>query len=346
MASLAVKYRPNDFDEVVGQQTVIRILRRQLETGTFKNAYLFCGPSGDGKTTLARIFAKHINKSQGSPIEIDGASNNGVDNIRAIISESRERSIDSEYKIYIIDEAHMITAAAWNAFLKCLEEPTEYTVFILCTTNPERIPETILNRVMRFNLTRIPSKDIERRLAFISKSEGYSNYSEACDFIAKISCGGMRDAISSLEKCAGYSADLSMPNVLQALGDFSYETFFKLTNGLVDGDKGSVVGTIDEIYEGGADLKSFMDQYLGFVLDLDKYCLFRTMDATRIPTSLEKPKDADDHLCVAFTTGIENGASYFGKLASRILSIRSELKYETSPKEMVEAELMDVCRGL
>jgi DNA polymerase-3 subunit gamma/tau len=346
MASLAVKYRPQDFDSVVGQETVIKILKRQLETKTFKNAYLFCGPSGDGKTTLARIFAKHINNGNGAPIEIDGASNNGVDNIREIIDESKERAIDAEYKVFIIDEAHMITLAAWNAFLKCLEEPTAFTIFILCTTNPEKIPATILNRVMRFNLTRIATSLIEKRLEYISQTEGYTDYTEACDYISKLSCGGMRDAISNLEKCAGYSNDLSMTNVLQALGNFSYETFFKLTNSVMNEDRKSVAEVIDDVYGDGADLKIFLDQYLDFVLDLDKYCLFKTMDVTKIPVSLEKPKDKDDMICMAYTTGIADSASYFSKLASRVLSVRNMLKYDTSPKDTVEVEFIDMCRGL
>ena len=134
MESLAVRYRPDKFEEVCGQGATITILRRQLELREFKNAYLFVGPSGVGKTTLARIFANGINQGVGQPIEIDAASNNGVDNVKAIVSSAQERSLDSEYKIYIVDEAHMITTAGWNAFLKCIEEPPQYTIFIFCET--------------------------------------------------------------------------------------------------------------------------------------------------------------------------------------------------------------------
>ena len=153
LESLAVKYRPNSWDEVFGQDVIVEILKKQIETNTIKNAYIFSGASGCGKTTVARIFANEINDHKGLPIEIDGASNNGVDNVKNIINEASQRSLNSEYKIYIIDEAHMLTTPAWNAFLKTIEESPKYTIFIFCTTDPQKIPETIKNRCMRFNFT-------------------------------------------------------------------------------------------------------------------------------------------------------------------------------------------------
>ena len=149
--SLAVQFRPKTFDEVVGQETIIKILKKQVETQQFKNCYLFSGASGCGKTSVARIFAKTINNGVGEPIEIDAASNNGVDNIRNIIEEANKRSLDSDYKVYIMDEAHSLTSQSWQSLLKTIEEPPKYTIFIFCTTNPEKIPETILNRLQKFN---------------------------------------------------------------------------------------------------------------------------------------------------------------------------------------------------
>ena len=144
--SLAVKYRPQKWEDVCGQTSIIRILIRQLELNQLRNAYLFAGASGCGKTTLARIFANRINNNIGYPEEIDAASNNGVDNVKAIIKSAQERAIDSKYKIFIIDECHMITPQGWNAFLKCIEEPPKYTIFIFCTTEKNKVPDTIKNR--------------------------------------------------------------------------------------------------------------------------------------------------------------------------------------------------------
>ena len=341
--SLAVKYRPQTFDEVIGQDIIVKILKRQLEINDFSHAYLFCGPSGDGKTTLARIFAKELNHGYGSPIEMDAASNNGVDNVRAIIEDSRQRAIDAEDKVIIIDECHAITNQGWQAFLKCIEEPSMYTVFIFCTTDPQKIPATIQNRVMRFNLSRIASNKIKNRLMYISKNENYTNYEESCDYIAKLSCGGMRDAISMLEKCAGYSKDLCITNVIQSLGNFSFETFIDLTNALVDRNQQEVLNIIETCFNSGNDLKLFIEQYLDFVLDLNKYCLFNDISLTKIPASLEANNTPR---CIKYVVGIENNVAYFNRLMSKIFDIKNSLRYDTMPKTTISVGLIDICRGL
>ena len=340
--SLAVKYRPKTFESVIGQDVIVKILKKQLETGEFSHAYLFCGPSGDGKTTLARIFANELNHGEGSPIEMDAASNNGVDNVRAIIEDSTSRALDSDYKVIIIDECHAITNQGWQAFLKCIEEPSIYTVFIFCTTDPQKIPATILNRVMRFNLSRISSDKIRDRLMFISKQEGFTNYEESCDYIAKLSCGGMRDAISMLEKCAGYSKDLCITNVIQSLGNFSFETFMDLTNSLVDCNQAGALKVIDDCFNSGGDLKIFIEQYLDFMLDLNKYCLFKDINVTKIPASLEDNKTPR---CVKYVVGIDNNVQIFNRLMSKIFDIKNSLKYDTMPKTTISVGLIDICRG-
>ena len=180
MLSLSVKYRPKTFEEVCSQKSIIKILNRQLELNKYSNLYMFSGPSGCGKTTLARIFANKINGGDQGTIEIDAASHNGVDNVREIIEDAQERSLTSQYKIFVIDEVHMITTAGWNAFLKCLEEPPAFTIFIFCTTNPEKIPETIKNRfAMRFDLTKVNTNEIESRLKYICEQEQFENFDES-----------------------------------------------------------------------------------------------------------------------------------------------------------------------
>ena len=184
--ALSVVYRPKKFEDVCSQSSIVKILQRQIDSGEFKNSYLFAGASGCGKTTIARIFANEINRHKGNPIEIDAASNNGVDNVKQIIKSACERSLDSEYKIYIIDECHALTSQAWQAFLKCIEEPPKYTVFIFCTTEKNKVPDTIKNRCQVFNFNRIPSNIIKDRLEFICLKELFRNYSDACDYISRI----------------------------------------------------------------------------------------------------------------------------------------------------------------
>jgi DNA polymerase-3 subunit gamma/tau len=335
--SLAVKYRPQSFEDVSSQTSTIKILNKQLESKQYSNVYGFSGPTGVGKTTLARIFANAINGGQGNPIEIDGASNNGVDNIRNIVHDARERSIDSEYKVYIIDECHMITTAGWNAFLKTIEEPPTYTIFMFCTTDVQKVPATIKNRWMNFNLSKVPTEHIKARLESISQKEGFINYIESCEYIAKLSDGGVRDAISMLEKASNYSKDLSINNVLSSLGNFSYSSFFSLTNAIIDGNEKEVVSTIDNIYQDGNDLKLFIDFYLDFTLDLNKFCLFNDMKVTKIPLSMEKE--------TKYSTGITNNSSYFNKLTTSLLDLKNALKTDSSIKTTVTISLLKICRG-
>lgn len=172
MQSLAIKYRPKSWEEVVEQSATKTILQQQLESKQVKNAYLFCGGAGTGKTTCARIFANEINQGKGSPIELDAASNNSVDDVREIIQQSKTASLDSEYKVFILDEVHALSNSAWQAMLKVLEEPPAKSIFIMCTTEKNKIPKTILSRVQQFNFQRISTNAISNRLVNILVQEG------------------------------------------------------------------------------------------------------------------------------------------------------------------------------
>ena len=342
--SLATKYRPKDFSEVVEQEVTVKILQKVLEKGTPKNAYLFAGATGSGKTTLARIFANKLNQGEGSPIEIDAASNNGVDQVRAILASANQRALAGTYKIYIIDECHSITKEGWQAFLKGLEEPPTYTIFMFCTTEPHKIPATILNRLQRYNITKISNEGIQARLEYICQQEGFINYKETCDLISKICQGCMRDAITTLDQCADYSTDLCLDNTKQVLGDVSAEVMMKLTNFLVDGDEAKMFAVIETLSNQGVDLKQFISNYLDFVLDLCKYILFDSIGVTNIPHYLEETQDTS--INIKYTTGIENNLMWFNKLSDRLLEIKTAIKYDNSVKTTVEAYLLKTCRGV
>ena len=337
MLSLAVKYRPTEFEKVCSQKSIIKILNRQLELKEYSNCYMFSGPSGTGKTTIARIFANKINNNIGEPIEIDAASNNGVDNIRSIISEAKERSLVSEYKIFIIDEAHMITTAGWNAFLKCIEEPPKHTIFIFCTTNPEKVPITIQNRLMRFNLSKVPVDLIEGRLEVICLSEKADNYREAIQYISKIANGSLREAISNLEKCLNYNKDLRMENILECLGVFSYSTLFDLTNFIMDGKDKETLTLLESIFKEGKEIETFVNIYLDFILDLYKYCLFSNLKLINIPSAFEKD--------LKYTTGVDKSDSYFSWFLDKLLDIKNAIKHDSNSKTTLEIMILNIIRG-
>ena len=344
MKSLAVKYRPQTFAEVCGQTVTTRILNKVLEKQSFKNAYLFAGPSGCGKTTMARIFAKAINGGVGEPEELDAASNGGVDQVRAIIESANQRSLTGTYKIYIIDECHSITSAGWQAFLKSLEEAPAYTIYIFCTTEPNKIPATIQNRMQRFNVAKINSQEVRDRLIWVCQQEGFVNYEDTCELISKLCDGCMREALTMLDQCADLSNDLNLENTKAVLGDSPFERMLKLTNYLIQGNTTAVLGCIETLAVEGKDLKQFVNEYLSFILELTKYSLFGSMAATNIPAYLENTSDS--MISVSATcASMNNIVSWFNYLTTKLLEVKNAIKYDTSVKAIVEAYLLQVSLG-
>ena len=334
--SLANKYRPKDFEECVGQSSIIKILERQISEKAFKHAYLFTGPSGTGKTTIARILASKINGSLAGLEEMDAASNNGVENVRTIIKSAQERSISSKYKIYIIDECHSLSNAAWQAFLKCIEEPPEFTIFIFCTTDPQKIPTTIVNRCQRYNLSKISTDKLIERLTYICKEEGFTNYEESVEYIAKISDGGARDSVATLEKVASLDTNITIENTLEALGAYSYTMFFKLVNDIIDGKQDEVIKTVSDIYYNGNDLKLFVDSFFNFCLDITKYCLFKSTDLIEIPPSQEEN--------LKNSTNFDNAEKYYMYIVDNLLQLKTKIKNDTSVRTTVEVAFLHMSR--
>ena len=292
--TLAVLYRPKTFEDVTEQKNVIGILKNQLELNECKNAYLFCGGAGTGKTTCARIFANELNKGAGVPIEIDAASNNGVENVRSIIEQAKFLPLDGQYRIYIIDECHMMSIGAWNAMLKLLEEPPARTIFIFCTTDPQKIPATILSRVQRYDFNRISASGIVARLEYICKQEGLKADKAALEFIARIAQGGMRDAISLMDKCFSYKKELTVNNISEALGVVSYTTLVSMLNFLVGKDTKALLDKLTEIYNSGMDIKQFVRSFVVFLIDISIYQVTGKLDYGRIPNHYQDLIDSID----------------------------------------------------
>lgn len=334
--SLATKYRPTELEEICGQGSIVKILQRQISKKEFKHVYLFTGPSGTGKTTTARILASKINGSLAGLEELDAASNNGVDNVRNIIKQAQERSITSKYKIFIIDECHALSNQAWQAFLKCIEEPPEYTIFMFCTTDSQKIPPTIINRCQRYNLSKISTEAIRNRLEYICKQEGFTNYDESISYIAKTSDGGARDAIATLEKVASMSSDINIANTLEALGAYSYDMFFELANSIIDSNQAKVSSIISHIYDNGNDFKLFVDSFFTFCLDVAKYCLFKDIEMTGIPNSYEE--------VLKSSINFDTPEKYYMYIVDKLLDLRVLIKTDTSIRTTVEATFLKIAR--
>lgn len=331
--ALAIKYRPQTFEDLTEQSAVVKILTNQIETNTIKHGYLFAGGAGTGKTTSARIFANMINKGAGTPIELDAASNNSVEDIRRLTEDAQTQSIDSEYKVFVIDECHSLSNQAWQAMLKTLEEPPAKAIFIFCTTNPERIPQTILSRVQRYNFQRISQEGIVTRLEYILTREISTvmpEYKDALEYIAKIADGGMRDAITLMDKCLSFSSDLTVENVIKALGVADYNTMFDLNNAFFENDKTKLIKIVSDVYSSGMDLKLFIKNYFEFLLDLNVYCLTKDLSMTKIPEIwVDEMKSYGSHEW-----------SVSNNLLTYITDLQSSIKWEQNPKAVIIAKFI------
>lgn len=335
--SLATKYRPKTFDDVTEQGSVKTILQQQIESGEIQHAYLFIGGAGTGKTTCARIFANEVNKGKGNPIELDSASHNSVDDIRNIIQQAKVKSMDSEYRIFILDEVHALSNNAWQALLKILEEPPKSSIFIMCTTNVEKIPRTIMSRVQKFEFRRISQTGIKNRLEDICDAENreagakiISYNAQVLEYLAKCAEGGMRDAITLLDKCLAYSKELTVENVVSALGTVDYDVFFDLTDAITNKSQSSVIKIIESVYSDGKDLKQFVKDYLSFLLDINKWDITHSFEYMQLPNTYE---DALKNYSVDFLNKCRD-------LLPVVVRLNADIKWDTQPKVTIEARLL------
>lgn len=356
--TLALKYRPQTFDDLVEQESIKKILNYQLNNNQVKNAYLFTGPAGCGKTTTARIFAKCLNSDNKSYFELDGASNNSVDDVRKIIEEAKFKDLTANYKIYIIDECHQLSAGAWAALLKLLEEPPMKTIFILCTTDAQKIPNTILSRVQRFDFKRISFNNVVVRLDYILCKERSLWVEEECkkhiitpeqpnvedqvfdscpikwekeavEYIARIADGGMRDAITLLDKCLSYSKQLTIQNVIKALDSVDLITMFDLLEIMYNRDLANLVQLTEQIYMDGVDIKLFSKQFLTFILNTIKYISTNEIKLTNLSQQVKEKID-----------NVSFNRNFLLAALDMLLKVNELIKWETSPKTLFQAMLI------
>jgi len=282
------KWRPLRFEEVRGQDPIVRTLKNQIKSDRIGHAYLFCGTRGTGKTTMAKIFARAVNCEHpvdGSPcnecptcksilagnsvnvVEIDAASNNGVDNIRQIREEVKYKPTEGKYRVYIIDEVHMLSTGAFNALLKTLEEPPEYVIFILATTEVHKIPITVLSRCQRYDVKRLTLKEIENQIATLLKEEKVEAEPQAISYIARTADGSSRDALSLLEQCISYyyGETLTYERVLDVLGAVDQTIFSKMFHAIIHYDIPAAVALIDELLGAGRDLMQFVTDFIWYL---------------------------------------------------------------------------------
>lgn len=282
------KYRPTNFDEVVGQTHIIQTLKNAIVQNRIAHAYLFCGPRGTGKTSIAKIFAKTLNctNSQDAPcgvcenckmaangshpdiIEIDAASNNGVDEVRNLIDKVKYAPMQGKYKIYIIDEVHMMTSGAFNALLKTIEEPPAHVIFIFATTEPNKVLPTIISRCQRFDFNKVSMHDIKYRLSVVCKNEGIEIDENGLTLIAQLADGGMRDALSILDQCVAYcSSHIDVNDIRKIYGVVTSEDIGKLFYSVYKKDVDSFVKDIQKYSNMGMDIKRLTADFIHMLKD-------------------------------------------------------------------------------
>lgn len=353
------KFRPDEFEDVKGQDAIVRTLKNQINADRIGHAYLFCGTRGTGKTTVAKIFAKAVNCEHpvdGSPcgecamcksiaagtsmnvIEIDAASNNGVDNIREIREEVTYRPTEGKYKVYIIDEVHMLSIGAFNALLKTLEEPPEYVIFILATTEAHKIPITILSRCQRYDFKRISIETIAARLRELIDKEGWDVEDKAVRYIAKMADGSMRDSLSLLDQCAAFymNETLTYDHVLEVLGAVDTEVFSRLLRQLLAMDVHQVIETVDELVMQGRELSQLAADFTWYLRNL---LLVKSSD------NMEDVLDASSENLALLKEEAQMIDSDTLIRYIRIFSdLTNQLKYATQKRVLLEVTLIKLCR--
>lgn len=353
------KFRPQEFDDVKGQDHIVTTLKNQIKADRIGHAYLFCGTRGTGKTTIAKIFAKAVNCEHpvdGSPcgecptckaiaagtsmnvIEIDAASNNGVDNIRQIREEVEYRPTEGKYKVYIIDEVHMLSIGAFNALLKTLEEPPSYVIFILATTEAHKIPITILSRCQRYDFRRISIETITARLRELMEEEQITVEERALRYVAKAGDGSMRDALSLLDQCIAFylGQELTYDKVLETLGAVDTEVFSRLLRQILDKNITGAIGTVEELVIEGRELGQFVTDFTWYLRNL---MLVQSSD------DMEDVLDiSSENLALLKEEAEMVDADILMRYIRIFSELGSQIKYAAQKRILIEIAIVKLCK--
>ncbi len=346
-------YRPQTFEEVAGQKHIVKTLKNALETNKIAHAYLFCGPRGTGKTTMAKLFAKALNCQEGighicnkcsdcveitsgshpDVIEIDAASNNGVEQVRDLIDKVNYLPIEGKYKVYIIDEVHMMTTSAFNALLKTIEEPPAHVIFILATTEPHNILPTILSRCQRYDFTKVSDADIEERIVEILEKEGIEYDKDAVRAIIALADGGVRDALSILDQVLAFSGNtLNVDDVYSLFGLASKEDKISFIKFIANGDVTRALARINAFAEGGVDLKRLTAELLEILKDV---------------LILKKTKSEDELTTLSEEEAEDLSAALSMKQVNEMIGafLRAQIDFKTAPnvKTMFDIVILKLC---
>lgn len=356
------KWRPSEFEEVKGQEHIVTTLKNQIKADRIGHAYLFCGTRGTGKTTVAKIFAKAVNCEHpvdGSPcgecpsckaitagtsmnvIEIDAASNNGVDNIREIRDEVQYSPTEGRFKVYIIDEVHMLSIGAFNALLKTLEEPPSYVIFILATTEAHKIPITILSRCQRYDFHRISIETIAQRLSQLMQAENIQVEEKAIRYVAKVADGSMRDALSLLDQCIAFylGQDLKYENVLEVLGAVDTSIFSEMLQYILKADTYGCMQLLENIIMQGRDLGQFVSDFVWYLRNL--LLIKTTNDEAKIEDVIDV---SADHLKQLKEEAKLVDADTLMRYIRVLSELANELKFSTQKRIKVEVALIKLTR--
>lgn len=358
MAYLALyrKYRPQTFDEIVGQRAVVTALKNQVRSGEVGHAYLFCGTRGTGKTSTARVFARAVNclhPSDGNPcnecercresengfnlIEIDAASNNSVDNIRDLRKEVQYPPAEGKYKIYIIDEVHMLYPAAQNALLKTLEEPPSHAIFVLATTDPQKLLPTITSRCQRYDFRRISTSEMIGHLEEVCQKESIQADKDALGYIAAQASGGMRDALSILDQCHSYymNEPITLGKVREVLGAVDDQVFETMTEALYDNDLTALLEELSKAFDDGRDAVQFAEGWIRYLRDVLVAKALGSEDSRVVMTS-------EEELAVIRQQASKIPSQLLTSWIRRLAKASSQLRISSQQRVLMEVTIIEM----